>query len=174
MRENHEPKQEAQGHWIFQKQNSQAKGAGWTWQLAGAVFGFAGGSTTLIFGEVFTAVAWIVKPEGPGASLRRFGTALCLLTLPLLGLGAHCLDLLDKKLHTRTLATNLLPGYVAPPGRPLNQKRNGHLLAIIGVLSALAAAASAQPEFAAAQRLSAFQEGSYRHERALPSSTLDE
>jgi hypothetical protein len=137
MRKNHESNQEAQGLWIFQKQNSQAKGAGWTWQLVGAVLGFTSGTATLIFGEVFTVIAWLVKPEGPGASLRRFGTALCLLTIPLLGFGAHCLDLLDKKLHPHSSTTNSPPGYAAPASRPLNKKQDGHLFAIIGVLNTL-------------------------------------
>ncbi|MBA2646150.1 MAG: hypothetical protein H0U81_05050 [Pyrinomonadaceae bacterium] len=71
--------------------------AGWTWHGIGAVFGFAGGFISLIFGATFTVISWLTGAGSGGAFLQRFGTILFLLTIPLLILGAHCLDLAEGK-----------------------------------------------------------------------------
>jgi hypothetical protein len=40
---------------------------------------------------------WFTGAVWHGHSLQRFSTILLFLTIPLLVLGAHCLDLLDKE-----------------------------------------------------------------------------
>ncbi len=70
---------------------------GWTWQAVGAVFGLTGGVVAVFFGAITMAIAWVTgSVEGYGLFLYRFSTVLLILTIPLLALGAHCLDLQDR------------------------------------------------------------------------------
>lgn len=69
----------------------------WTWHDTGTVFGFTGGFLTVFFGTVFTITGWLARSAAWGAFFQRFATVLFLLTIPLLILGAHCLDLADSK-----------------------------------------------------------------------------
>ena len=69
---------------------------GWTFKTGGAAFGLCGGIVAPVLGAVLTAIAWFTGPEWHGHLLQRDGTVLLFLTIPLLILGAHCLDLLDK------------------------------------------------------------------------------
>lgn len=50
-----------------------------------------------IIGSVLTAISWFVDPMWHGFSLHAAATALFVLTFPLLLLGAHCLDLMEKE-----------------------------------------------------------------------------
>lgn len=68
----------------------------WGWRSFGAVFGLLGGIVSVLLGSVFTAISWITGVEGIGAYMQTLGTAFLVLTIPLLVLGAHCLDLLEK------------------------------------------------------------------------------
>lgn len=70
---------------------------GWTWRSGGAVCGLFLGIISPILGTILTAIAWFTGPEWHGLALHRDGTVLFFLTIPLLILGAHCLDLLDKQ-----------------------------------------------------------------------------
>lgn len=63
-----------------------------TWKRRGVVFGLGGGLLAPLAGSLLTIVSWFTHP----AALRYLATALFVVTLPLLILGAHCLDLLDK------------------------------------------------------------------------------
>lgn len=82
---------------LYLKPFSQAKRRGWTWQGLGALFGFVSGLITIFFGALFTVVNWFAESGTMGISLRKFGTAFFLLAIPLFILGAHCLDLLERK-----------------------------------------------------------------------------
>ena len=70
---------------------------GWTWKAFGAVFGLSCGIISPLIGSVLTAIAWFTGPEWHGLFIQRYGTVLLFLTIPLLVLGAHCLDLMDKQ-----------------------------------------------------------------------------
>ena len=70
---------------------------GWTWQATGGVFALSCGIISPLIGSVLTAIAWFTGPEWHGLYLQRDGTVLLFLTIPLLILGAHCLDLADKQ-----------------------------------------------------------------------------
>jgi hypothetical protein len=72
---------------------------GWTWQALGAVVGLAGGIIAAIIGTVLSAGAWVLKNEANGLSLHSIGSMLLLSTIPLLILGAHCLDLLEQRME---------------------------------------------------------------------------
>lgn len=67
-----------------------------TWKSRGAVFGLFGGLAAPILGSVFTAISWFIDSSWHGVSLRSIGTSLFLMAIPLLAVGAHCLDLLDN------------------------------------------------------------------------------
>jgi hypothetical protein len=69
---------------------------GWTWKSTGACIGLRGGLIAPLVGLALTTLAWFVG-DWHGFHFGRSGTILFLLTIPLLILGAHCLDLLDKE-----------------------------------------------------------------------------
>lgn len=70
---------------------------GWNWKSRGVVIGLCGGFIAPIFGSILTVASWFIDPVWHGISLHQAGTSLFFVTLPLLILGAHCLDLLDKE-----------------------------------------------------------------------------
>jgi hypothetical protein len=71
----------------------------WRWQAAGAWAGLGGGILAAAVGALLSAAAWALGDVGGGLSLRGAGSILLLSTIPLLILGAHCLDLLDGKME---------------------------------------------------------------------------
>jgi hypothetical protein len=65
------------------------------WCSFGAVAGLAGGIGAAFIGSILTALAWFT---GTGSHLEKvIGTVLLVSTIPLLVIGAQCLDSLDKK-----------------------------------------------------------------------------
>ncbi len=68
----------------------------WTWRSGGAAFGLCGGILSPLIGSILTAISWITGPVWHGLFLQRDGTVLLFLTIPLLILGAHCLDLMER------------------------------------------------------------------------------
>lgn len=74
------------------------RGHGWKWASSGVVSGLCGGMLSAILGSILTAIAWFTGPVWHGFSLRSDGTVLLFLTIPLLIFGAHCLDLIDKRI----------------------------------------------------------------------------
>jgi len=74
---------------------------GWNWKSAGAVVGLGLGILSPLAGSILTATAWLTGPRWHGFFIQRDGTVLLFLTIPLLIFGAHCLDLMDKKIRQR-------------------------------------------------------------------------
>ncbi|HMF57089.1 MAG TPA: hypothetical protein VK619_12165 [Pyrinomonadaceae bacterium] len=67
---------------------------GWTCASIGGIFCLAGGIVAAILGSVLTAITWVTGVDGShGLFLHRFGTVLLFLTIPLIAVGAHCLDI---------------------------------------------------------------------------------
>lgn len=66
------------------------------WKIVGSVFGLFGGLMAPIIGSVLTIVSWFADSVWHGLSLHLIGTFLFVISFPLLLLGTHCLDLLDK------------------------------------------------------------------------------
>jgi hypothetical protein len=65
------------------------------WCSIGAAAGLGGGIIAALLGSVLTALSWFA---GEGARLEKvLGTVLLVLSIPLLIIGAQCLDMLDKK-----------------------------------------------------------------------------
>ena len=69
---------------------------GWTWKSTGACVGLFGGVIAPLIGVGLTALAWFIG-DWHGFHIGRDGAVLLFLTIPLLILGAHCLDLLDNE-----------------------------------------------------------------------------
>lgn len=77
------------------------------WQSVCAVVGLAGGLIAPILGATTDVISWFVSSDTVNSYLHVSSIVLCALTLPLLILGASCLDLLEVK------TTRLSP--TAPP-----------------------------------------------------------
>ena len=69
----------------------------WTWKSCGAAFGLFGGLIAPIFGSIATVISWFSDPAWHSVTLHQAGTFSFLFAIPLLILGAHCLDLLDQE-----------------------------------------------------------------------------
>ena len=68
----------------------------WGWPSIGAVCGLAGGLLSVILGGLLWVVVRLLATGVFGALLNRVELVFFVLTLPLLALGAHCLDLLEQ------------------------------------------------------------------------------
>lgn len=77
-----------------------------TWAFS-ACSCFASGIGAGIVGSVLTSLSWIVGGE-VHPWVRAVGTALLIVTIPLLILAGHCLDRLER-------ITKQLPGPPSPP-----------------------------------------------------------
>lgn len=73
----------------------------WTWKSSGAVFGLLAGLLAPIIGSMLAVVCWFRDPVWHSLYLHHVATTLFVLTIPLLVLGAHCLDLLDEEKKDR-------------------------------------------------------------------------
>jgi hypothetical protein len=65
----------------------------------GAVLGLTGGTVFPLLGALFLAIAWLTGHTG--GWLYTLGSILLLATIPLLLIGAHCLDLMDGQKKPR-------------------------------------------------------------------------
>jgi predicted phage tail protein len=66
-------------------------------QLAGAVVGLLGGLAGVLGGSLLTAASWFTRAEGARQGLATAGSVLLYLTIPLLLLGAVCMDWVEEK-----------------------------------------------------------------------------
>ncbi|MET0649256.1 MAG: hypothetical protein ABW208_21820 [Pyrinomonadaceae bacterium] len=81
-----------------------------SWQSVAAAFGLFGGLLAIVLGVLDWAVVGLFAPAGSlGPFLDVAGTILLVLPLPLLALGAFCLDLLEKKPPPLPLPTESRP-----------------------------------------------------------------
>ena len=69
----------------------------WAWQSVCAVLGLAGGIIAPILGAMFDVMTWLVHSPAVISSLHVLSIVSCALTIPLLILGAFCLDRLEAK-----------------------------------------------------------------------------
>ena len=84
-----------------------------------AAVGLFGGLLSIILGVAAWAAFGLLAPAGAlGSFLDIAGTVLLVLPLPLLALGAHCLDLLEKKSATLPLPVESHTGTPHPALRP--------------------------------------------------------
>jgi hypothetical protein len=109
----------------------------WTWQSLGATFGISGGMLSLIFASLLWAIVRFLAAGGSISALHTFEIVFFVLPLPLLALGVHCLDLLEKEPPILPLPTKSQPAAFRRwlhlrPRQPTPQ-----LIASSGKLSAL-------------------------------------
>ena len=72
-------------------------------QLARAVLGLLGGLAAALAGSLLTAASWLTRNEGARQWLASAGSVLLYLTIPLILLGAVCLDWVEGKRTLRQL-----------------------------------------------------------------------
>jgi len=68
-----------------------------TWQAIGAVIALVGSIVAAGLGTVSSVLGWFLAGPRFGPLLDQVGTILFFLTIPLLIIAAHCLDLLERK-----------------------------------------------------------------------------
>jgi hypothetical protein len=68
----------------------------WDRAAVGAALGLAGGMLSIILGALLWAVVPLLAPVSHGSFLNVLEIVFFILPLPLLALGAYCLDLLEK------------------------------------------------------------------------------
>jgi hypothetical protein len=78
----------------------------------GAAFGLIGGTLSIVLGALLWAIVALLAPVSPRSLLNVLETVSFVMPLPLLALGAHCLDLLEKRPHI----LSLLPAQSQPAG----------------------------------------------------------
>ena len=86
-------------------------GKNWkSWQAVVAAVSLFGGLLAIVLGVMDWALVGLFAPSGAlGSLLDTAGTVLLVLPLPLLALGAFCLDLLEKKSPTLPLPAEPRP-----------------------------------------------------------------
>jgi hypothetical protein len=90
-----------------------------SWQSAAAALGLFGGLLAIVVGALDWAAAGLFAPPGAlGAFMDEAGTLLLVLPLPLLALGAFCLDLLEEKPPALPLPSESRPAGAACARRP--------------------------------------------------------
>ena len=81
-----------------------------TWQAIGAVFGLGGGIIAVVLGSLLSAVALITGDQSGGFGLHGVGAVFLFLTIPLLLLGGHCMDLLERSGKAPNIESKSQPG----------------------------------------------------------------
>lgn len=133
------PEDELRGE-IYQRMLRLMRKHWGAWESIAAAIGLFGGLLSIFLAVLIWAVVGIIAPPGAlGSFLDVAGTVLFILPLPLLALGAHCLDLLEKKAAALSLTTETQPD---APRTALRTHRAGriskHALNLIFALSAAA------------------------------------
>ena len=67
-----------------------------TWWNLGAGLGLAGGLLAGITGFLLTGMSWLLGNELAASSVGKTATWLIIAMIPLMALGAHCLDKIDQ------------------------------------------------------------------------------
>ncbi|HEX8492509.1 MAG TPA: hypothetical protein VF658_06680 [Pyrinomonadaceae bacterium] len=67
------------------------------WAAIGATFGLVGGMLSIVLGSLLWAIVKLLVTGSPGSLLNLLESMSFVLPLPLLALGAHCLDLLEQR-----------------------------------------------------------------------------
>jgi hypothetical protein len=68
----------------------------WGWQAIGAAFGLAGGMLSIFLGALLWIIVRFLATGYFGSFLNAVEIVFFVLTMPLLALGAYCLDILEK------------------------------------------------------------------------------
>jgi hypothetical protein len=88
--------QDELGEEIYQRIHQLIKENRCAWATIGAIFGLVSGTFSIILGAVLWIIVQFLSPGEPRSFLNVLDTVVFVLPLPLLGLAAYCLDLLEK------------------------------------------------------------------------------
>ncbi|MBV9929220.1 MAG: hypothetical protein JOZ96_29680 [Acidobacteria bacterium] len=99
--------------------------------------GLVGGVLAPALGTLLTVANWFTGRQEASLYLGRLSTTLFVLTIPLLALGAHCLDLLEAKAVTPSTSAATLFGENAPVSTRPALRRVGRHVNKGGVAAAL-------------------------------------
>ena len=125
-------------------------GKNWgSWESFAAAFSLFGGLLAIVLGALDWAFVGLFAPAGAlGSFLDAAGTALLVLPLPLMALGAYCLDRLEKKTPALPLRDEPRPEVPRPVVQTLRpvRRRPATLAARGAAVSAPAASRSASPK----------------------------
>ena len=97
----------------------------WSWQSVGAAFGLAGGMLSILLGASLWIIVRFIVTGHIGLFLTVLELVFFVLTLPMLALGAYCLDLLEKRapvlpLPAKSLSHHIEQRYRLRPQHPNN------------------------------------------------------
>jgi hypothetical protein len=137
---------------LYQEIETLIKKNPWAWQSVCAVVGLAGGVVVPILGATADVITWFVNSQSVNSHLHVLSIVLCALTLPLIILGAFCLDSLQRKttdlspvvepLRNESIPTTAVK-HVAQQHANYRLNRTGALVILVFLL-ALPATARAQ------------------------------
>ncbi|MGH9901670.1 MAG: hypothetical protein ACRD68_07640, partial [Pyrinomonadaceae bacterium] len=82
---------------FYQDMESLIRKNPWAWQSVCAVLGLAGGVIAPFAGAASDIISWFVSSTTVNSYLHVLSIVFCALTIPLLALGACCLDMLEAK-----------------------------------------------------------------------------
>jgi hypothetical protein len=93
------------------------------WATRGAAFGLAGGMLSIVLAALLWALVTLLTQGHIKSILNTLETVFFILPLPLLALGAYCLDLLEKRYSLISLPAKSQPAsfaslYHPRPRRP--------------------------------------------------------
>lgn len=81
----------------------------WTWQSLGAAFGLAGGMLSMLLGLLLWMLNRFHAAGGGDSSGHVLEILFFVLPIPLMVLGAHCLDMLEKRSTIITMQAKSRP-----------------------------------------------------------------
>jgi hypothetical protein len=90
-------REDALGEALYQRIYLLIRKNRWEWPSIGASFGLAGGMLLTILGLLLWFTVEFLMPGPFSSFLNIIEIVFFTLTLPMLALGAHCLDLLEKR-----------------------------------------------------------------------------
>lgn len=133
---------------LFERIGLLVKESPRSWPSVATIFGLAGGILAPAFGTLLTVVNWFTSQPRASLYLSRLSTTLFFLTIPLLALGAHCLDILEERVAPPSPATTTLFAGITPVGagacRGGRHVKKGGVAAALLLLLALPAVSRAQ------------------------------
>jgi hypothetical protein len=82
---------------LYQEIETLIKKSPWAWQSVCAVVGLVGSVIAPILGATTDVITWFAHSQSLNSHLHVLSIVFCALTLPLIILGAFCLDSLQRK-----------------------------------------------------------------------------
>lgn len=139
---------------LYKKMEALIKKNPWAWQSVCAVLGLVGGIIAPLLGATSDVVTWFVHSQSVNSHLHVASIVSCALTIPLLMLGALCLDLLQRKTPNLSAPAETPPdeSTAATTVRRVARQNANHCLNRTGALAVALVFLLAPPATARAQQ----------------------